>query len=160
MHLDKKKSILVIALLLLFGIGLAVIDGRFWKLDWAGRYTGSFYTYGVYAQDDYKCFMPTIEIEDAGQHYVVTISLKTRTGLTNGTGGQVFEEAFQPVELDKKAGKRYIFEAEGRYSDFDAKVYVELQYDTGERIRFRYAESESQLKAQEFYTLERVAEEH
>ena len=70
-------------------------------------------------------------------------------------------EDFLPVELEQMDEREYVLVFEHKLSKvtgIDYKLFVEMQYDTENTLKFRYSEKEEELENQEFYTLRKVTE--
>ncbi len=142
-------------------LGLFLIASAVWllsktvtKIEWCGKYVGSFVDNSEY----YKKFTPSIHIEKTSENYKLTMSFRTVYGESQDN---VVGEDFLPVELERMDKREYVLLFEHKLSmvtGIDYKLFVEIQYDTEDTLKFRYAVKEEDLEEQEFYKLHRVAE--
>ena len=153
--LHGKKTLIGIV------FGLLIIVSVMWmlnktvtKIEWSGKYVGSFVDNSEY----YKKFTPSIHIEKTSENYKLTMAFRTVYGESQDN---VVGEDFLPVELERMDKREYVLLFEHKLSkvtEIDYKLFVEIQYDTEDTLKFRYAENEEDLEEQEFYKLHRVAE--
>ena len=154
MRHGRKVIVGVFFCLLLIVSAVWLLNKTVTKIEWSGKYVGSFVDDSEY----YKKFKPSIHIEKTSENYIITMSFRTVYGESQDS---VVGEDFLPVELERMDKREYVLLFEHKLSKItgiDYNLFVEIQYDTEDTLKFRYAESEEDLEKQEFYKLYRVAE--